>query len=113
MISGLLLFACSAFFALNMGGSGFAPSFSAALGAKMIRRPTAVALFAVCVGAGALLVGGHVAKTLGGEFVPESSIDRHTALVLIASAAAALFVANAVKIPESTSWITVFALSIL
>jgi sulfate permease len=105
----LLLFALSFFFALNMGGAGFSPAFSAALGAKLIRRGPALVLFTICIGVGALLIGGHVAKTLGAGFVPPETIDRRTALVLIASATGALFVANVAKVPESTSWVTVFA----
>jgi sulfate permease len=110
--SGLLIVS-SVFFALNMGGAGFSPSFSAALGAKLIDRKWALALFAVCVGIGALAVGGNVAETLGTGFVPASTIDRQTALVLIVAATGALFIANLAKIPESTSWVTVFALASL
>src|SRR5437016_3682629 len=93
-----------------MGGSGFAPAFSAALGAKLIRRSSAILLFTGCVAVGALLVGGHVAKTLGGDFVPASTFDRQTALVVISSAATALFVASLMKVPESTSQVTVLAI---
>ena len=93
-----------------MGGSGFAPSFSAALGAGLIRRSRALLLFSLCVTAGALLVGGHVAKTLGGELVPPATFDRTTALIVIASATSALFVASLVKVPESTSQVTVLAI---
>jgi sulfate permease len=109
-LSNLLLLVSSIFFGLNMGGSGFTPAFSAALGSRLITRLAAILLFTVCVGAGGLLLGGHVASTLGGEFVPAETIDRTTALVIIMSAALALFAANIVKVPESTSWVTVFAL---
>lgn len=112
-LTDLLLVVCSIFFAMNMGGAGFSPSFSAPLGAKLISRRRALVLFTICIGIGALLLGGHVAKTLGGELVPASSIDRRTALFVIASASAALLVANLVKVPESTSWVTVFTLSTL
>jgi phosphate/sulfate permease len=108
--SDLALLACSVFFALNMGGAGFSPSFSAAIGAKQIRRGYAVLLFTACLGVGAYFIGGHVAHTLGGSIVPASSIDRKTALIIIASASAALFVANFAKVPESTVWVTVFSL---
>ena len=109
----VLLVGFSIFFALNMGGAGFSPAFSAALGAKLVPRTTALVLFAVCVGIGALVIGGNVAKTLGGGFVPPGTIDREMALVLIAAATGALFVANLAKIPESTSWVTVFAVASL
>lgn len=109
----ILLLCFSIFFALNMGGAGFAPSFSAALGSGILSRRVALALFSISVGVGALLIGGNVAKTLGSGFVPPESIDHKTALVLIAAATGALFVANLAKIPESTSWITVFAIAAL
>lgn len=105
-----LLIGSSIFFALNMGGTGFSPSFSAALGAGLIRRSAALVLFAICVGVGALLVGDNVVKTLGAGFVPPETIDRPTALVLTAAAAGTLFIANLVRIPQSTTWVTVFAL---
>jgi sulfate permease len=110
-VTNVLLVACSIFFALNMGGAGFSPAFSAALGAKLVSRTLAIAMFAICVTIGALVIGGHVAKTLGSGFVPPETIDRQTALVVIAAATGALFIANFAKIPESTSWVTVFALS--
>jgi sulfate permease len=112
-VGGVLLAACSIFFALNMGGAGFSPSFSAALGAGIIRRGPALLLFTICVGLGAVLIGGNVARTLGSDLVPPATIDRQTALVVIGSATAALFVANLARIPESTSWVTVFAVSSL
>jgi sulfate permease len=112
-VSGFLLFAFSAFFAVNMGASGFAPSFSAALGARLIGRLPAVLLFSAFVALGALLVGGHVAKTLGDDFVPPGTLDRRAALIIIASASTALFVASLVKVPESTSQVTVFAIMTL
>jgi sulfate permease len=108
-----LLVAFSFVFALNMGGSGFSPAFSAALGSRVIKKPLALALFAVCVGIGAIVIGGHVAKTLGGGLVAADSIDRRTALFVISSATGALLIANLAKIPESTSWVTVFAISSL
>lgn len=106
----VLLIICSVFFALNMGGTGFSPSFSAALGARLVGRLGAAALFFVFVCLGSQLIGGHVVKTLGAGFVPPSTIDRTTALVLISSATVALFVANLSKIPQSTAWVTVFSL---
>lgn len=112
-IEDLLLVGFSVFFAMNMGGAGFSPAFSAPLGAKLIRRVPALLLFSVSILAGALLLGGRVAKTLGGQLVPAATLDRHTVLIIVASATASLLVANLVKVPESTSWVTVFALSSL
>jgi phosphate/sulfate permease len=106
----VVLLACSAFFAANMGGAGFSPAFSAAIGARQLKKIHAVLLFTLCLGLGAYLIGGHVAKTLGHSIVPSDSIDRKTALIVIASASSALFVANIAKVPESTVWVTVFSL---
>jgi sulfate permease len=110
---GALLVVFSAFFALNMGGAGFSASFSAALGAKLLPRIAAYLLFAVCVAIGAFAIGDNVAKTLGSGFVPADTLDRQSALIVIAAATGALFIANVAKIPESTSWVTVFAISAL
>lgn len=106
----LLLLGFSLFFALNIGGSGLAPSFSAALGARLISRAAAVALFIVFVTLGALLLGSFVAKTLGSGLVGEA-LNPMTALCVIAAASGALFLANLMRIPQSTSWVTVFAIA--
>ena len=110
MLVNVALVAFSAFFALNMGGAGLSPSFSAALGAKLVSRTSALIMFAICVGIGALFIGGHVANTLGHGFVPPSTLDKPTALIVIIASCTALFIASIVKIPESTSWVTVFAI---
>lgn len=109
-LANALLVVFSFFFALNMGGTGFSPSFSAALGARLVSRIGAVLLFAVFVGIGSLVVGGHVVKTLGAGFVPAGTIDRTTALFLITAAALTLSIANIVRVPQSTAWVTVFSL---
>src|SRR2546429_10022494 len=44
-----------------------------------------------------------LAKTLGGELVPASTFDRTTALVVIAGATAALFVASMVKVDRKST----------
>jgi phosphate/sulfate permease len=94
-----------------MGGSNFSPAFSAALGARLVPRAVAIVLFVICVSIGAFFIGGHVAKTLGDGLLPAGTLDKHTALVVIVGATGALFVAHLAKIPESTSWVTVFAIS--
>jgi sulfate permease len=105
-----LLVATSLFFALNMGGSGLAPAFAGSLGAKLLRRPAAVFLFTVFVLVGALGFGGFVAKTLGRDLVPTQTLNEHVVLCVLLSASGALFLANLLKIPQSTSWVTVFAI---
>jgi sulfate permease len=107
------LLAASVFFALNIGGATMAPAFSAALGARLIARPWAVLLFGVFVTAGALLLGRFVARTLGSSLVPRATLDTITVLCVISGAAAALFMANVLKIPQSTTWVTVFGIGVV
>ena len=103
----------SIFFALNIGGSGMAPSFSVAMGAKVVPRRSAFVLFIVFLTAGALLLGKFVAKTLGSSLVSPEKFTPPAALCVIGAAAGALLVANLFKIPQSTSWVTVFAISVV
>jgi phosphate/sulfate permease len=107
----LLLLGLSTFFALNMGGSTMAPAFGVAIGARILTRRQAVALFCVFLVAGALLIGGDVAKVLTRDIVPAATLDRRTILVAVGAASTALFVANLLRIPQSTVWCTVFALT--
>lgn len=109
LVSGALL-AVGALFALNMGGSGLAPSFSVALGAGLVTRHKAAAVYGVCVIAGALLMGQLVAKTLSSGLVPVELMTPPRVLCILAATTVSLFVANALKVPQSTSWVTVFAL---
>lgn len=106
----ILLLTASLFFAINMGGSGLAPSFAGVLGAKLVRRRAAVCLFSVFVLVGALGFGGFVAKTLGKDLVPTETLNEKVVLCVLLSASGSLFLANLLKIPQSTSWVTVFAI---
>lgn len=106
-----LLVGLSIFFALNMGGSTMAPAFGVALGARLLSRRWALVLFGVFLIAGSLLLGRLTAHTLSRDIVPLGTLDRHTTLIAVGAAAAALFLANALRIPQSTVWVTVFALT--
>ncbi len=104
------LLAVAAFFALNMGGSGFAPAFAVALGSKTISRVWSTLLYAALVVVGALLFGNMVAKTLSSGIVSEGALPPYRALIVLGAATSALFLANYLKVPQSTSWVTIFAL---
>jgi sulfate permease len=106
-----LLLAASVFFALNMGGSTMAPAFGVALGAKILGRRTAAGLFCAFLVAGSLALGALTATTLSRDIVPLGTLDLRTTLIMVGAAAAALFLANVLRIPQSTVWVTVFALS--
>lgn len=109
LVAGALL-GVGALFALNMGGSGLAPSFSVALGARLVSRRTAAAIYGGCVIVGALLMGQVVAKTLSSGIVSPALMTPPRVLCILAATTVSLFVANALKVPQSTSWVTVFAL---
>lgn len=92
-----------------MGASGIAPAFSAAYGAKLIKKKTAVAIFAVFVILGAVFLGRGVSLTLGKGLIPQKFLNLDVVLIILTSAALSLFLANMLKIPQSTSQVTVSA----
>ncbi len=107
----IILGAVTVFFAMNMGASGIAPTFSAVYGAKLINKKVAALLFGIFVFAGALTLGAGVAKTLGQGILPKEFISPQAAFVILASATLSLFLANILAIPESTSMVTVGAVT--
>jgi len=109
MIKTILLIGLVCFFAMNMGASGIAPTFSAVYGAKIVKKRTAAILFTIFVLLGAFLLGGGVVKTLSQGILPGEFINLDVALVIITSATLSLFLANMLGIPESTSMVTVGA----
>jgi len=98
------------FFAMNMGASGIAPSFAASIGARVIKKRRALWLFWVFVIMGALLLGRNVSVTLGKGLLPQGLIDFDGVLIILISATLSLFIANMLKIPQSTSQVTVGAI---
>jgi len=100
-----------AFFAINMGASGIAPSFAAAYGAKLIKKKWTVILFSIFVVLGAIALGSNVSLTLGKNLLPKEFLSFNTALIIISSASLSLFLANILKIPQSTSQVTVGAIT--
>lgn len=105
----ILLTAVVIFFAMNMGASGIAPTFSAVYGARLINKKFAALLFTIFVILGSLTLGGGVVKTLSQGILPKGFINFDVALVILASATLSLFLANILAIPESTSMVTVGA----
>ncbi|MBA3455406.1 MAG: inorganic phosphate transporter [Deltaproteobacteria bacterium] len=106
----LALLAVGGWFAFNMGASGLAPAFGATIGARLISPRWAALVFGIFVIAGALLLGPNVAKTLGSGIVPGRSFDTVTTLIVLGAANVALLLANLLKMPQSTSWVTVAAI---
>ena len=107
----LIPIAIAFFLAFNMGASGMSPSFSVAHGANLIRKEFIPGLFGIFVIAGALLAGHKVMATIGGSVLPAERMTLFmVSIVLLASALSLLF-ANILKVPQSTSQSTVFALA--
>ncbi len=110
MVKLLLLVIVSVFFALNMGGSGIAPSFAANWGSKLIKKSQAMLLFALFVILGAVFLGRSVSLTLGKSLIPQKFINLDSILIILTAATLSLFLANILKIPQSTSQVTVGAI---
>lgn len=110
MIKIIFLIILVIFFAFNMGASGIAPSFASTYGGKLIRKKNALILFGAFVILGAVLLGRNVTLTLGKNLIPKEFIGFDVVLVILGSAALGLFIANILKIPQSTSQVTVGAI---
>lgn len=111
MIKLILLIGLVVFFAINMGASGIAPSFAAVYGARLIKKKMTITLFSIFVVLGAVTLGHNVSLTLGKNLLPPGFLNFNTALIIISAAALSLFLANILKIPQSTSQVTVGALA--
>jgi len=98
------------FLAINMGGSGTSPSFSAAYGANIIRKGLIPGLFGLFVFFGAIIAGKRVILTIGKGVLPEDAMSITMTTIILLSVGLALLIANLLKIPQSTSQCTIFAL---
>ncbi|PKP37068.1 MAG: anion permease [Bacteroidetes bacterium HGW-Bacteroidetes-15] len=98
------------FLAINMGGSGTGPSFSAAYGANVIRRSLIPGIFGVMVFLGAILAGKETANTVGKGILDPFLINNVVVSIVFFAVAVSLLVANLAGIPQSTSQSTVFSL---
>jgi sulfate permease len=99
------------FLAINMGGSGTAPAFAVAYGANMIRRDLIPGIFGICVFAGAIIAGKKVILTVSSDILPSEVVGLTLTVVVLASVALSLFFANMLRVPQSTSQSTIFALA--
>ncbi|OEC02976.1 sulfate permease [Lysinibacillus sphaericus] len=102
--------AISLFFAMNIGASGAAASMGVAYGAGAIKKARhALLICAIGVLAGAILGGGEVVKTISSGIMPQQYITVKIVIIILISATSALFLANLLGIPLSTSEVTVGA----
>lgn len=98
------------FLAINMGGSGIGSSFSSVYGSNMLRKDLIPGLYGLFVLAGALLSGGKTMRTLGEGVVNQSVMDFKVVSILLISVGISIFIANILKVPQSTSQATVLSL---
>jgi sulfate permease len=110
LISIVILIGLVGFFAMNMGASGVAPAFAGAYGGKLIKKKAALILFSIFVILGSVGLGKEVAVTLGKGLLPQGVLNFKVVLIIISSATVSLFLANVLKIPQSTSQVTVGAI---
>ncbi len=106
----LIPFFVAMFLAINMGGSGTAASFSAAYGANLLRKDLIPGLFGIFVFLGAIFAGKKVVLTMSGGILPSSTITFTLTIIILLSVSISLFIANLLRVPQSTSQAAVFAL---
>ena len=106
----LIPFLVAMFLAINMGGSGTSPSFSAAYGSNIIRKDLIPGLFGLFVLIGALIAGRKVVLTISGGILPTETMNFTLTTIILLSVSLTLLIANLLRIPQSTSQATIFAL---
>lgn len=107
----VLVWAVALFFALNIGASGTAASMGAAYGGGAVnRRWVALLLAALSVFLGAVLGGGNVVHTIGHNIVPDRLLTPAIVVIILSGACITLFLANMLRVPLSTSEVTVGSL---
>lgn len=107
----LIPYLIAIFLAINMGGSGTGPAFSAAYGARIIRRTYIPGLFGIMVFLGAILAGQGTATTMGKGLLDPDYLTFSIVSIVLFAVAISLLIANLVGIPQSTSQATVLAVA--
>ncbi|MCD4781127.1 MAG: inorganic phosphate transporter family protein [Candidatus Omnitrophica bacterium] len=106
----LLPLLAAMFLAINMGGSGTSAAFSSSYGANIIRKDLIPGLFGFFVLLGAIMAGKDVTATIGKGVLPESYMTLKITTIILFSISLSILFANLLKVPQSTSQSTVFAL---
>ena len=104
-------FLLAMFLAVNMGGSGTAPAFSAAYGANVLKQTLIPGLFGIMVLAGALIAGKEVSLTLGEGLLDHSFFTPLNTSIILLSVGLSLLIANLIGVPQSTSQATVLSIA--
>jgi sulfate permease len=93
-----------------MGGANFSVSFAAAYGGRIISKKRAHILFLLFVFLGAVIIGKPVTETLSKKIIPPQLINLNIVLIILLSASLSIFIANLLRVPQSTSLVTVGAI---
>lgn len=109
LIPFLIPFVIAMFLAINMGGSGTAPAFSAAYGANILKKSLIPGLFGIAVFIGALVGGKETAKTIGKGLLNPDIMKFTIVSIILFSVSISLLIANIFGIPQSTSQATVMS----
>lgn len=96
----------SIFLAMNMGISGFSVSFAPSFGSNVLNKNRAALLYGICVIIGSVLIGPRVAETLVRK-ISYVQISLFSGGIILASCAITMFLSNILKVPQSTSFVTV------
>lgn len=108
MIEIILLVFISIFLGMNMGASGFSISFTPSYGSGLLTRTKASLFYTIFVLIGGILIGPRVVYTLTMK-ISQASFGGYSGLIIIISSGLMMFLTNLLKIPQSTSFITVAA----
>jgi PiT family inorganic phosphate transporter len=104
----VFLLVLGAFFAANMGISGFSVAFTPSFGSRLIKHRTAVILYTLTVMTGASILGPRVAETLMKKLAAAPP-TLESGIMILAASGFMMFLATWLKVPQSTSFVTVAA----
>ncbi len=104
----LIIILVTIFLAINMGASGFSISFAPSYGSNIINRKYAALFFTIFITCGAFFVGPRVVETLTIKLAGQYK-NQISGFIILVSASFTMFAANILKIPQSTSFVTVGA----
>lgn len=102
----ILMVGVAIFLAMNMGISGFSVAFAPSYGSKILSKHIAAILYGVGVIAGGLMFGPAVAATLVKK-IAQTSFTGVSPLLIVFVCAGMMFLSNVLKVPQSTSFVTV------
>lgn len=108
MIEIILLVLISIFLGMNMGASGFSISFTPSYGSGLLTKRKASLFYTIFVLIGGILIGPRVVHTLTMK-ISKASFEGYSGLIIIISSGLMMLLTNLLKIPQSTSFITVAA----